>query len=97
MAIRLDASSKDFEEAFEALLGAKRESSVDVNDAVARIVADVRARGDAALIEYTHRFDRLALTAESLRVPDAELDAAVKACDARTLDALRLAKTRIEA
>lgn len=97
MAIRLDASSKDFEEAFEALLGAKRESSVDVNDAVARIVADVRARGDAALIEYTHRFDRLALTAESLRVPDAELDAAVKACDARTLDALRLAKARIEA
>lgn len=97
MAIRLDASSKDFEEAFEALLGAKRESSVDVNDAVARIVADVRARGDAALIEYTHRFDRLALTAENLRVPDTELDAAVKACDARTLDALRLAKARIEA
>lgn len=97
MAIRLDASSKDFEEVFEALLGAKRESSVDVNDAVARIVADVRARGDAALIEYTHRFDRLALTAENLRVPDTELDAAVKACDARTLDALRLAKARIEA
>ena len=97
MAIRLDASDTGFEKAFETLLTAKRESSVDVNDAVAKIVADVRVRGDAALIELTNKFDRLSLTAETLRIPDADLDAAVKACDARTLDALNMAKTRIEA
>ncbi|MFZ2467455.1 MAG: histidinol dehydrogenase [Parvibaculum sedimenti] len=97
MAIRLDASSPDFERAFETLLTGKRESSVDVNDAVAKIIADVRARGDAALIELTNKFDRLSLTPETLRIPDAELDAAVAACDAKTLDALKMAKARIEA
>jgi histidinol dehydrogenase len=96
MAIRLDASDKGFEKAFETLLGAKREASVDVNDAVAKIVADVRSRGDAALVELTNRFDRVSLTAADLRIPDADLDAAVKACDAKTLDALKLAKARIE-
>lgn len=97
MAIRLDASTPDFERAFEMLLTGKREASVDVNDAVAKIVADVRARGDAALIELTNKFDRLSLTPETLRIPDADLDAAVKACDPTTLDALKLAKSRIEA
>ncbi len=97
MAIRLDASTPDFERAFETLLTGKRESSVDVNDAVAKIIADVRTRGDAALIELTNKFDRLSLTPETLRISDADLDAAVKACDATTLDALKLAKTRIEA
>jgi histidinol dehydrogenase len=97
MAIRLDATDKGFAAAFETLLGAKRESSVDVNDTVAKIVADVRARGDAALIELTSRFDRIALTPATLRITDAELDAALKACDGATLDALKLAKSRIEA
>ncbi|MEN6542588.1 histidinol dehydrogenase [Parvibaculum sp.] len=97
MAVRLDASDNGFEKAFEVLLTAKRESSVDVNDAVAKIIADVREHGDAALIALTNRFDRLSLTAETLRIPDAELDAAVAACDAKTLDALKMAKARIEA
>ena len=97
MAIRLDASAPDFAKAFETLLGAKREASIDVNDAVAGIIADVRGRGDEALIELTNRFDRLALTAGTLRIPDADLDAALAACDAGTLDALKMAKTRIEA
>jgi histidinol dehydrogenase len=97
MAIRLDASDQGFEKAFETLLGAKREASVDVNEAVAKILADVRARGDAALVELTNKFDRMSLTAADLRIPDADLDAAVKACDAATLDALKLAKARIEA
>ena len=97
MAIRLDASDKGFETAFQELLGAKREASVDVNDAVEKIIADVRARGDEALVELTNKFDRVSLTAADLRIPDADLDAAVKACDAKTLDALKLAKLRIEA
>ncbi|HEY4343552.1 MAG TPA: histidinol dehydrogenase [Parvibaculum sp.] len=97
MAIKLDASDKGFEKAFETLLDAKREASVDVNEAVGKIIADVRARGDEALVELTNKFDRVSLTAADLRIPDADLDAAVKACDTKTLDALKLAKSRIEA
>lgn len=97
MAIRLDAKDKGFEAAFRDLLGAKREASVDVNDVVTKIIADVRARGDAALVELTNKFDRVSLTAETLRIPDAQLDAALNQCDPATLDALKLAKSRIEA
>ena len=61
------------------------------------IVDDVAARGDAALIEATRKFDRLDLDAAGLRVTAAEIDAAVKACDAATLDALKFARDRIEA
>lgn len=97
MAIRLDASDKGFEAAFQTLLGTKREASVDVNDVVTKIIADVRARGDEALVELTNRLDRVALTPQTLRIPDADLDASLAQCDAVTLDALRLAKSRIEA
>jgi len=97
MAIRLDARDKDFEAAFAALLTAKRESSVDVNDVVTKIIADVRAHGDKALVELTNKFDRVSLTPETLRIPDADLDAAIAQCDPATLEALRLAKARIEA
>ena len=97
MAIRLDANDKGFEAAFKELLGAKREASVDVNDVVTKIIADVRARGDEALVELTNKFDRVSLTPETLRIPDADLDAALNACDPATLDALKLAKSRIEA
>jgi histidinol dehydrogenase len=97
MAIRLDANDKGFEAAFQTLLGAKREASVDVNDVVTKIIADVRARGDEALVELTNRLDRVALTPQTLRISDADLDASLAQCDAATLDALRLAKARIEA
>ena len=55
-----------------------------------------RARGDAALLEATRKFDRLDLDAGSLAVKPAEIDAAVRACDAKTLDALEFARDRIE-
>ena len=55
----LNAEDAGFEATFAALLTAKREDSVDVDEAVAEIIADVRARGDNALIELTARFDRL--------------------------------------
>jgi histidinol dehydrogenase len=97
MALRLDARSPDFERAFAALLSAKREVSEDVDEAVKGIVADVAARGDEALIDYTRRFDALALTPERLRVSDEEIDAAAKACPAEALAALRLAEERIRA
>ena len=97
MVHRLNASSSDFETRFTAFLGAKREVSEDVNAAVAEIIADVRARGDAALIDYTARFDRFDCTAGGLRFTRAEIDAAVAECEPETLAALKLAAERIEA
>ncbi|MGJ4944038.1 histidinol dehydrogenase [Bradyrhizobium sp. HKCCYLS1011] len=96
MPIRLTRSSADFDETFRRFLAAKREVSADVEAAARAIVDDVAKRGDAALIEATKKFDRLALDAAGLRVTSAEIDAAVKACDPATVDALRFARDRIE-
>ena len=72
MAVRLTQSDADFEARFAALLGAKREVAEDVDRTVRGIVEEVRLRGDAALIAYTEKFDRLALTPDRLRIsPDA--------------------------
>ena len=98
MAIRLDANDAGFEAAFAAFLAGKREASVDVADVVAKILADVRARGDAALVEYTQRFDRLSdLTPATLAIPQSEIARAHDHCDAKTLNALKLAAARIRA
>ena len=97
MPIRLDRSSADFDERFKDFLAAKREVSADVEQAVRAIVSDVAARGDAALLEATKKFDRLDLAASGLRVTPLEIDAAVKACEPATLDALKFARDRIEA
>ena len=83
MPVRLDRSSADFAERFAQFLAMKREVSADIELATRAIVNDVAARGDAALIEATKKFDRLDLAAEALRITSAEIDAAVKACDAR--------------
>ena len=74
----------------------KREVSADIESAARVIVDDVAERGDAALIEATRRFDRLDLDAGGLRITAAQIDAAVRACDPPTLDALRFARDRIE-
>ncbi|MGD1879098.1 MAG: histidinol dehydrogenase [Kiloniellaceae bacterium] len=95
MPLRLDSTAAGFEVEFTALLNSKREASADVDAVVAAIIAEVRTRGDAALLEYTARFDRLTLTAETLRIPQRDLDAAVDACDAETVAALELAAARI--
>ncbi len=96
MPVRLDRSSADFAKRFGKFLAAKREVSADIEGATRVIVDDVAARGDLALIEATRRFDRLDLDASRLRITAEEVDAAVKACDAATLDALRFARDRIE-
>jgi histidinol dehydrogenase len=80
---------------FEDLLGMKRESSADVNDAVAKIIADVRARGDAALIDFTQKFDQLDLREAGLAVSEADVAGALAAVDEATVEALKLAHTRI--
>ena len=96
MPVRLDRNSADFDQRFAAFLAAKREVSADVEAAARAIVQDVAARGDAALIEATKTFDRLALDASGLRVSAAEIDAALEACDSPTLDALTFARDRIK-
>jgi histidinol dehydrogenase len=96
MPIRLDSRSADFAKRFAQFLATKREASADVDTAVRSIVADVAARGDAALIELSLKFDRVDLDKLGLRVSQAEIDDAEKACDARALDALKLARERIE-
>src|SRR5216117_4606942 len=96
MPVRLDRNSADFDQRFAAFLAAKREVSADVERATRAIVDDVAARGDAALLEATRKFDRLDIDASGLRVTAAEIDAAVGACDASTVAALTLARDRIE-
>ncbi len=97
MPIRLDRSSADFDQRFGAFLATKREVAADVEAAARAIVTDVAARGDAALIEATKKFDRLDLSAAGLRVRAVEIEAAVKACEGATLDALQFARDRIQA
>jgi len=91
----LDMQSADFERRFAALLAAKREASADVDAAVADIIAEVRARGDEALADYSLRFDRVDLKRLGLRIAAAEIDAAVAACEKAALDALALAHDRV--
>jgi len=96
MPVRLDRNSADFAQRFAGFLAMKREVSADIESATRAIVDDVAARGDLALIEATRKFDRLDLKPAGLRMTPAEIDAAVKACDAGTLDALKFARDRIE-
>jgi histidinol dehydrogenase len=93
----LSTSDPGFEAAFTTLLGAKREDSPDVDQVVAGIIADVRARGDAAVIDLTSKFDRLDLTPETLRFSAAEIAAECAKVDPRDSDALELAANRIRA
>jgi histidinol dehydrogenase len=93
----LSTSDPGFEAAFVALLAAKRESAFDVDNTVARIIDDVAERGDAALVEYTNRFDRVALTAGQLRLGADEIEAGANAAPTDTVAALRVAAARIEA
>ncbi|WP_458758221.1 histidinol dehydrogenase [Afipia sp. TerB] len=96
MPIRIDSRSADSTGRFNAFLTMKREVSADIDAAARAIVDDVARRGDAALIEATQKYDRLKVDAKGLRITSAEIEAAVKACDSATLDALKLARDRIE-
>ncbi len=97
MPIRLDARTADFAERFRAFLATKREASADVEAAVRAIIADVVARGDRALVDLTRKFDRVDLDRIGLKVTAEEIEVAAAACDRRALDALALARDRIEA
>ena len=97
MPVILDARAADFETQFSALLGAKREDSPDVDEAVAGIIADVRARGDEAVIALTAKFDRLVLTPDTLRFSPEEIEMHCAAVPAHERTALEQAAERIRA
>lgn len=97
MTFFLSTEDAGFEADFVALLGMKREEAEDVDQAVAAIIADVRARGDAAVLELTARFDRMALTADRLAFTEAEIEAEIAKVSAEDRAALELAAGRIRA
>jgi len=97
MPIFLDSQSPDFETSFARLLNAKREDSPDVDAVVADIIAQVRATGDAAVIALTATFDRITLTADTLRITPEEMADAIEEVAAEDRAALEHAAARIRA
>ncbi len=95
MPLRLDTRDPGFAASFAAFLDAKRALEADVDRDVAQIIADMRARGDAALADFTRRFDRLDFARVPMRVAQAEIEAAEAQCDADALSALAFAAGRI--
>ena len=97
MPMFLDTKDAGFEADFAALLGMKREEAEDVDTTVADIIADVRQRGDAAVLELTARFDRMVLTADRLAFSAQEIADEVAKVSAPERAALELAADRIRA
>ena len=97
MPVTLNTTDSEFERRFSELLSAKREDSVDVNDTVAAIIADLRARGDAVLCELTLKFDRLDLTPDRLRFTVDEIAEETAKVSPEDRSALALAAERIRA
>src|SRR5579872_6666056 len=97
MVRRLDSRHARFARDFEALLYSRRADEEDVAARARVIIADVRARGDAALVDLTNKFDRAGVTAETLRLTGAEIDAAATAITPAQAQAIETAATRIEA
>lgn len=92
----LDIKDKDFDREFAAILSRGEESGRDVEQVVLDIIADVRVRGDAAVLDYTGRFDRLkALSVAELEVTDSEIDDAFARCSSKDIAALKLAVERV--
>jgi histidinol dehydrogenase len=97
MPVLLNTQDADFEKNFTALLSAKREDSPDVDSSVARIIADVQQRGDAAVLDLTEKYDGVTLRAEELQISAAEIEAACAQVGAKERCALELAAARITA
>ena len=95
MARTLIAADPGFKADFEAFLASKREASVDVGEAVREIIDTVKRDGDAALVDYTRRFDKADLETLGIAVSPQEIAAALEVVDPHTMDALKLARDRI--
>lgn len=97
MPVRLDSRDGDFARDFETLLNSKREASEEVGATVSAIIADVRQRGDAAVLELTEKFDRFPITHQTLAFTADEIDAAASRIPAQVREALEVAHDRITA
>jgi histidinol dehydrogenase len=97
MPVKLDSRAQDFDKAFEALLATKREGAEDVDQAVQKIIADVVARGDAALVDYSRKFDRVDLAALGLSISAEDIAGGRAAASPAALAALSFAHERITA
>jgi histidinol dehydrogenase len=97
MARRLNAKDKSFAVDLEALLFARRQIEEDVAAKVRGLIAEVRARGDAALVELTNKFDRTNITAAGLKLSPAEIEAGLAEVTPEQLAAIETAASRIEA
>ncbi|RWN62952.1 histidinol dehydrogenase [Mesorhizobium sp.] len=95
MAITLRLSDADFEPRFAAFLLTKREVSEDVDAVVRAIIARVRAEGDAALIDYTQKFEKADLKGLGIAVSKDDIAKAYDAADPQTIEALKFARDRI--
>ncbi|MEE9387586.1 MAG: histidinol dehydrogenase [Paracoccaceae bacterium] len=93
----LTTRDPEFETQFAGLLSQKREDAPDVDATVAGIIQDVRARGDAAVIELTSKFDRLDLTPETMAFSAEEIASECLKVGQQERDALVLAASRIQA
>jgi len=92
----LDINDKEFEARFAAILARGEEAGQEVEQVVLDIIADVRKRGDKALLDYTRRFDRLeAVSVEALRVTEGEFDDAFARVAEEDITALKLAVERV--
>ncbi len=92
---RLNSRDAEFKQQLQSLLANTDEPTVEINRTVESIVADVRARGDEALLEYTSRFDARDATVETLEIPAAELDAALKSISTELREGLEHAASRV--
>jgi histidinol dehydrogenase len=94
---RFRTSDPDFAEAFEAFINERRDTPADVDASVRDVLAAVRRDGIEALIRFGRDFDKVELTAETLRVTQDEIDAGVAACPVEVREAIAFAAKRIRA
>ena len=96
---KLDSTAPDFKQTLDALLAFEAETDDAIESAVAKILADVKHRGDAAVLEYTNRFDRIpnggAASMAAFDIKQDELDAALASLPEAQRNALRTAAERI--
>src|SRR5271155_2617204 len=97
MARRLSSKDKTFAADFQSLLFSRSASEEDVAGQVKAIIADVRKRGDAALVELSNKFDRANVTKDTLKLTAAEIDAALSSVTGEQQAAIATAAARIEA
>ena len=95
---KLDSSTVGFQKALRAVLAFEASEDDAIERAVAQILADVKARGDAAVLDYTNRFDRLnATNVAALELPLSELEAALESLEPKRRAALEAAAARVRA